>query len=285
MDVISPPSSTATAPPPHTHGQAPAPSTCREPPPAGTTAFSIEALTRRFRDRTVFEHVTLHGGPGESIAVAGVNGAGKTTLLRCVLDFARADAGRVTVFGVDSRDPLARRRIAYLPERFAPSPHLSGAETLAMLAGLQGEAWSRARIGAALEEIEFPAEALHRPVRQYSKGMTQKIGLAAVLLADRPLTVLDEPMSGLDPQARRLVTRVLQRHRERGRGLLFTSHAPADITRLCDRVAILHRGRLRFAGPPAQLLAHTRSDDLESAFLAAIDDETQARRPPAGEPR
>lgn len=237
----------------------------------GVPALDVRAVTKRFgRARTALSAVSLTVDPGECVAIAGVNGAGKTTLLKCLLDFARPDAGTISIHGVDSRRPDARRALAWLPERFLPSPHLTGRETLAMLAGLQGQRWSDARIDAALAELEFPREALERRTRLYSKGMMQKLGLAAAVLQDKPMLVLDEPMSGLDPLARRFLAGVLARQRAEGRTLLFTSHAPADITRLADRLALLHDGRLLYFGSPAGLCEAHGTDDLESAFVARI---------------
>jgi len=234
-------------------------------------ALALHGVCKRYGTAPpALEQVDLTVAPGECLAIAGVNGAGKTTLLRCLLDFTRADAGTISVFGVDSREPRARRALAWLPERFLPSPHLTGRETLAMLARLQDQHWSAARIAAALDDLEFPPEALDRRMRLYSKGMTQKLGLAAAVLQDKPLLVLDEPMSGLDPMARRFLAGVLERLKAEGRTLVFSSHAPADIARLADRVALLHAGRLQFAGSPAQLCDAHGATDLEAAFVACV---------------
>ncbi|HMS80892.1 MAG TPA: ABC transporter ATP-binding protein [Burkholderiaceae bacterium] len=239
----------------------------------GPPAIRARALTKRWRG-------------GRPALDAGVNGAGKTTLLRCLLDFVRPDSGTASIFGIDVREPRARRALAFLPERFLPSPHLSGRETLAMLAGLQDHRWSDAAIGAALDELEFPREALGRRMRDYSKGMTQKLGLAAAMLQDKPMLVLDEPMSGLDPLARRFLAGLLARRKAEGRTLVFTSHAPTDITRLADRIVLLHAGRLLFSGAPAALCDALGAADLESAFVECVARTAgDARRPQDAPPR
>jgi len=115
----------------------------------------------------------------------------------------------------------------------------------------------------------FVAE-LARPVRELSKGMTQKLGLAAGFLLARELTVLDEPMSGLDPASRAAVKGVLARLRREGRTLLFTSHVLADVEELCTAIAVLERGRLRFRGAPAELCARYAEPSLERAFLRCV---------------
>jgi len=129
------------------------------------------------------------------------------------------------------------------------------------------------RVDATLAALDLEPDALKRPVRAFSKGMTQKLGLAACLLADKRLLVLDEPTSGLDPKARALFKRELVAQRAHGRTVFLTSHLLADIERLCDRMAILHAGAIRFLGTPAELLARHGSDDMEQAFLACIDDQ------------
>jgi ABC-type multidrug transport system ATPase subunit len=253
----------------------------------GPPAIRARALTKRWRGgRPALDAVSLEVAAGECVAIAGVNGAGKTTLLRCLLDFVRPDSGTASIFGIDVREPRARRALAFLPERFLPSPHLSGRETLAMLAGLQDQRWSDAAIGAALDELEFPREALGRRMRDYSKGMTQKLGLAAAMLQDKPMLVLDEPMSGLDPLARRFLAGLLARRKAEGRTLVFTSHAPTDITRLADRIVLLHAGRLLFSGAPAALCDALGAADLESAFVECVARTAgDARRPQDAPPR
>ena len=232
--------------------------------------MSFQQVGKRYRARSALSDITFCVAAGESVAIAGVNGAGKTTLLRCLLDFARADAGSIRVFGVDSRLPQARRHLAFLPERFLPPAHLSGHEVLQWLAGLHGQRWCRDRSAAVFENFALPADALDRTIRQYSKGMTQKLGLAAALSSSKRLLVLDEPMSGLDPQARQFVTRSLLTAREAGAGLLITSHNLTDVARLCSRLALVHDGELRFLGRPEELIEQHRAPDLEAAFLARI---------------
>jgi ABC-2 type transport system ATP-binding protein len=233
-------------------------------------AVAFARVVKRYRSQRALSDITFSIEAGESVAIAGVNGAGKTTLLRCLLDFARPDAGSIRIFGVDSHRPEARRRLAFLPERFMPPAHLSGHEVLQWLAGLRGARWGREQSRIVFERFALPEAALDRAVRGYSKGMTQKLGLAAALSSGKPLLVLDEPMSGLDPQARQFVLNSLLAARAAGAGLLLTSHNLSDITRLCDRLAIVHDGELRFMGPPDELMKQHAGADLEAAFLAKI---------------
>jgi ABC-2 type transport system ATP-binding protein len=254
----------------------PALQTLQPPRPAATPsaeappAVRIDNVGKQYGRRDALAAVTIEVAAGESVAIVGVNGAGKTTLLRCLLDFVRPDTGRIELFGVDSREPRARETLSFLPERFAPPAYLTGHEIMQWLAGLRGEAWSLDDSREAFERFAVPIEAIDRPMRAYSKGMMQKLGLASALAGGRPLLVLDEPMSGLDPLARRALADTLQQARRQGTGLLFTSHALADVQRLCDRMVLIHEGRVRFVGAPHELVAQTGTADLDEAFVAAV---------------
>jgi ABC-2 type transport system ATP-binding protein len=187
-----------------------------------------------------------------------------------MLDLTAPDAGRVEIFGVPARLPVARRRLAYVPERFMPPHYLRGREFLSCLAQLAGCPYEPARARALLAELELDAAVLERPVRQLSKGMTQKLGLAGVFLLQRDLYVLDEPMSGLDPIARVAVKSVLLRLAREGRTLFFTSHVLADVEELCASIAVLERGSVLFRGPPAALCERYAEPRLEQAFMRCI---------------
>ncbi|WP_338761230.1 ABC transporter ATP-binding protein [Massilia sp. METH4] len=233
-------------------------------------ALRCSQVTRRQGGHTVLDGVDLELAPGEILGLAGVNGAGKTTLLRCLLDFCALDGGAIALFGVPHARPAARRALAYLPERFNPPAYLSGGEFVAHVAALHGQRNDPAAVAAMVEALELDAAALRRTARHYSKGMTQKLGLAATLLLDKRLYVLDEPASGLDPKARALFKRAVLARRAQGAAVLLTSHALADVEELCDRIAILHAGCIRFAGTPAACIAHYGAAGLEGAFLSAV---------------
>jgi ABC-type multidrug transport system ATPase subunit len=233
-------------------------------------AISFRQITKRYRDAAVLSGVTFEVARGECFALAGINGAGKTTLIKCLLDFCHLDKGEIEIMGVRHLDTQARANLAYLPERFNPPYYLSSAEFLDYMAKLHGVPLDVRRVKTMLQALDLEASALDKPVRQLSKGMTQKLGLASCLLTERQLYILDEPLSGLDPRARALVKRQLQILRAEGRTLFFTSHALADIQELCDRMAVLHEGSLRFIGT-AQALVHGYGvADFEQAFLRCI---------------
>jgi ABC-2 type transport system ATP-binding protein len=234
------------------------------------SAIRFTRVAKRHGGRDVLRGVTLDVRPGELFGLVGVNGAGKTTLLRCLLDFCAPDDGEIALFGIDSRDYQARAPLAFLPERFEPPPFLTGEEFLAYVLQLQGQRYDARRAADTLAALDLAPSALAQRVRDYSKGMTQKLGLAAALIADKQLYVMDEPCSGLDPKAHVLFKRLLLDLRARGRTVLLTSHALADVDALCDRLAILHDGCLQFIGSPEECRRHYGVDTLEQAFMACV---------------
>jgi ABC-2 type transport system ATP-binding protein len=236
-----------------------------------TPALRARGLTKRYGERRALEGVDLEIPAGAAFGLVGANGAGKTTFIKCALDHCAPDRGRVELFGVASSDPRARARLAYLPERFSPPYYMLGREFLAMASALAGARFERARAERVLAELALEPQVLDRPARQLSKGMTQKLGIAAALLPDRELCVLDEPMSGLDPAARVAVKSMLARLHGAGRTLFFTSHVLADVEELCTTIAVIDRGALRYLGPPRELCARTGEAGLERAFLKCID--------------
>jgi ABC-2 type transport system ATP-binding protein len=241
-------------------------------------AVRVRALVKRYGKVAALDGVELAIRRGEAFGLVGANGAGKTTLLRCLLDLAAPDAGTIEIFGAPTRTPASRRHLCYLPERFAPPHYLRGEEFLRAMLALMGERYPPEAAAALCAELELETSALARPVRALSKGMTQKLGLAACFLARRELYVLDEPMSGLDPAARIAVKSVLQRLAGEGRTLLFTSHVLADVEELCSSIAVLHRARLRFHGAPRALCERYGEAGLERAFMKCIRDEPGGER-------
>jgi ABC-2 type transport system ATP-binding protein len=234
-------------------------------------AIDVDRLRTRYGAKSVLEDISLTVCRGEIFGLLGLNGAGKTSLLKSILMLAAPDAGAVRLFGEPHHLASARSRLAYLPERFQPPGHLGGRDFVRLTLAFYGRRAKRGQTAALAEQLELDPGELRRPIRDYAKGTAQKLGLLAMLLTDLPLLVLDEPMSGLDPKARLLVKRHLAAYRARGRTILLSSHIPADHDQLCDRIAIVHRGRLCYVGAPSELQARHRAPTLESAFLAAIE--------------
>ncbi len=239
---------------------------CRMPTPA----LRFRQVVKRYGAVPVLDGVDLDIAAGECVALAGVNGAGKTSLFKCLLDFVALDGGSIEIFGACHRDPAARAPLAYLPERFAPPYYLTGDEFLRMMCKLHSQPWDAARAADLLAALELDPAAMRASVRGYSKGMTQKLGLAGCLLPAKPLLLLDEPMSGLDPKARAQFKACLLALCRAGTTILFSTHALADVDDIGDRLAILDGGILRFTGSPDQCRAQFGGATLEQAFLNSL---------------
>ena len=242
------------------------------------SAIRFRGLKKSYAGVAVLPGIDLSVPAAHTFGLVGVNGAGKTTLIKCLLDFCEFDAGSVDIFGVPSRNTSSRSRLAFLPERFVPPYYLTGGDFLRYMAALYGQKFRAADAEKVLTDLDLDPTAIRKPVRAFSKGMTQKLGLAACLLSERELLVLDEPTSGLDPKARALLKRQLQQARAAGRSIFFTSHALADVDELCDKMAVLHGGELRFSGTPVALRQRFDTDSLEQAFLACIRQEAGVAR-------
>jgi ABC-2 type transport system ATP-binding protein len=233
-------------------------------------ALRFAGVEKTYAGTPALSGFSLEVRRGEFFGLVGVNGAGKTTLIKCLLDFCDTDGGAIEIFSVTHRVTAARARLAFLPERFNPPYYLSGRDFLQYMLKLYRATYDEAEVARTLDALDLDRSALDRLTRAYSKGMTQKLGLAACLLSGKELYVLDEPTGGLDPKARALLKRELAALKRSGRTVFFTSHALADVAEICDRMAVLHAGRLRFAGTPQELAARYGAPDLERAFLDCI---------------
>jgi ABC-2 type transport system ATP-binding protein len=238
----------------------------------------FQQVSKSFGSTRALHAVDFELEAGRFHGLAGLNGAGKTTLLRCMLDFCALDQGRIELCGVAHTEPRARAQVAYMPERFTPPHYFKGSEFIRHMLSLQACTYKQPEVEAMLEALDLDPAALHRPVRDYSKGMNQKLGLATCFLSQRNFYVLDEPMSGLDPRARACLKAVLRDLRAKGATVLFTSHALTDIAEVCDQLLVLHQGVSYYAGSPQSLCDHYGTNSLEDAFLSLIE------KAPAHEP-
>ena len=237
--------------------------------PEAPPALAIEGLCVRYGDRSALEDVALTIRQHEIFGLMGRRGAGKSTLLKSVLMLLAPHAGTIRVFGAPHHLVDIRSRLAWLPQRFQPPGHLSGYDFVRLTLAFHGRPAKRTRMAVMAEQVDLDPAALDRPIRCYAKGTAQKLGLLAIMLADLPLLVLDEPLSGLDPAARRLLKRQLMAYRARGRTVLLSAQIPSDHEELCDRVAVLDRGGVRDLGSPDELKARYRAATLTGAFIAA----------------
>jgi ABC-2 type transport system ATP-binding protein len=188
-------------------------------------------------------------GPGEVLGLLGPNGAGKTSLIRMLLDLTRPDAGRVEVLGQPPSSRM-RERIGYLPEERGLYPKQRVVDVLSYLVSLSGlsAAEARARSEGWLDRVGLSPWRKRR-IRELSKGMQQKVQLGAAVLHEPDLVILDEPFTGLDPVNRRLVSDVVREMRDRGAGVIISTHLMDQVEQLCDSVVLLRQGHLLLEGP------------------------------------
>ena len=235
-----------------------------------SNSIEIDHLHKKFGEQNVLKDVSLSIAAGEYVGLIGINGAGKTTLIKCLLDFCSIDAGSVSIFGIDHRQTKARKQLTYLPEKFVPPYYLTGENFLKYMADLNGVAYDAVAVAEMLKILDLDLSALTKPVRQYSKGMGQKLGLAACLLSNKALMVFDEPTSGLDPRARALLKRRLLELKQQGKTLFYSTHLLEDVAVLCDRVVILHDGYICFSGTTHECCNRYQADNFESAYLKCV---------------
>lgn len=215
------------------------------------SAIQINNLSKSYRTRKwgrvdALQDLTLSVQPGEVFGFLGPNGAGKSTTIKTLMGLITPSAGSARLAGVPVGEAACRKTVGYLPENPAFYDFLTAREYLAFVAAMF--AMSREQVAEAsarvLALMELEAEA-DRPIRGFSKGMVQRLGLAQAMLHDPEIYILDEPMSGLDPLGRALVKNIIKDLKQRGKTVFFSTHITADVEVVCDRVGVIVKGRLR----------------------------------------
>ena len=240
-------------------------------------AIETEGLSKDFlvgfwrpRPYRALDDLTLSVDEGEVFGFLGPNGAGKSTTIKLLMQLLYPTSGQARILGRPVGDVAVRRRIGFLPENPYFYDHLTAEELLAYFArlfGLRGGEVTR-RVSQVLDDVGLGGERRLR-LRQYSKGMVQRVGLAQALINEPEVVFLDEPMSGLDPLGRRHVRQLMLRLRDRGCTIFFSSHILSDAEALCSRVAILAQGRLVASGRLSEILAfELRGWELVVAHLS-----------------
>ena len=236
-----------------------------------TEKLRVEYRSREMRQQTkvALAGLDLEVGAGEVFGFLGPNGAGKTTTMNVLLGFVPPTSGAAYLFGIDVRQPIARQRIGYLPELTYYYKFLTAEELLRFYAKIFGltRAETDQRIPELLKLVELEAAA-KRPIKSYSKGMQQRVGLAQALINNPELLDLDEPTSGLAPLGRMKVREIIQRLKNEGKTVFFSSHELGEVESVCDRVAIIHQGELKAIGRVGEITG--RHASLEKAFLEII---------------
>ena len=216
--------------------------------------------------------VSLEARPGEIFGLLGPNGAGKTTTLRVICTLLAPDAGSVEVLGFDTRraPEEVRRRVGVVTAEFGVYPRLTAHENIAYFAELSGvmDGELDRRVDEVLERLDMGSFARQR-AESLSSGQKQKVAIARAIVHDPPVLMFDEPTSNLDVLASREVREFMVEARARGKCVIFSTHVLHDAERLCDRVTIIHEGRVVAGGPTAEVRA--AHNDLEEAFLDLVE--------------
>jgi ABC-2 type transport system ATP-binding protein len=237
----------------------------------------IEDLVVEYRSKESNEGVkravnglNLSIDEGQVFGFLGPNGAGKTTTMKVLLGFMAPTSGTASLFGTDVQQPIARQRIGYLPELTYYYKFLTAEELLRFYARIfkipKDE--TEKRVDRILKLVELE-DARKKQIKTYSKGMQQRAGLAQALINNPDLLILDEPTSGLDPIGRMKVRQIIQRLKDEGKTVLFSSHELGEVETVCDRVAILHLGELKEQGG-VQELVKKHDCHLEQIFLNVV---------------
>ena len=241
-----------------------------------------EGITKIYSDFQALFPLDLHVRPGEVFGFLGPNGAGKTTTIRILAGVLPPTSGRLVIDGVDMAvDPVeAKRRIGYIPDRPYLYEKLTGREMLRFVGGLY------AMDPAVIEERSAKLLAFHslnefadRLIEGYSHGMKQRLSLSAALLHEPRLLIVDEPMVGLDPRGARQIKGVFREVVEQGRTVFLSTHSLDVAQAVCDRLAIIHRGRIVAAGTYEEIRSEGRADagSLEEVFLRILHEQSDAQ--------
>ncbi|HEX5166349.1 MAG TPA: ABC transporter ATP-binding protein [Thermomicrobiales bacterium] len=236
---------------------------------AAIPAIETTGLRKVYGRTAVLHDLALSVAPGEIFGFLGPNGAGKTTTVKILMGLVRPTAGEARIFGLPAGDRAARRRVGYLPENFRFHDWLTGAGLLdfhGRLAGLSPDE-RRIRIPEVIGRVGLAGKG-DAKIRTYSKGMTQRIGLAQAILHRPDLVLLDEPTSALDPVGRREVRDLIRSLRDDGVTVFLNSHLLSEVEMVCDRVAIIDHGRVVRSGGVSEL--RVMVDRVDSELLAAL---------------
>jgi ABC-2 type transport system ATP-binding protein len=209
-----------------------------------------EKLSLSLGSKLILDQISFKQSAGTSLAVIGHNGAGKTTLFHAILGLKFASSGKLQAFGLPVKNPLCRKRVGYVPERPYWSVEFTLRQSVHYLAQLSGLTTPEIETRVETLSAEYGLGAvIDQPLRSYSKGMLQKALIIQGVIHQPDLLILDEPMSGLDPEAREQLRQALKNWKASGKALLFSSHAMEDVAELADEVLILEKGKVTFFGP------------------------------------
>ena len=242
--------------------------------------FQFDQVTKQYSKSSVkaLDNLSLHVNKGEIFGFIGPNGAGKTTAIRLLTGILSADSGNIRIGGYDmEKDPLsAKRMIGFVPDNQEMYDRLTGYEYLQFMADIyQVDSAQRKRHMEKYLPLFQLADAAGQQIRSYSRGMKQKITIIGALIHQPPLWVLDEPMTGLDPVAAHLLKEEMKSHCAAGNTVFFSTHVLDVAERLCNRIAIIEKGKLHAVGTLDSLRSGEHGISLEEIFIQMVQEKAQ----------
>ena len=236
--------------------------------------ITLDSVTKIFGTFTAVDNISYTIEDGDHFALLGPNGAGKTTIVRMLLDFIKPTSGKISINGVPVSDPESRKQVGYLAEQHLIPPYLSGFKYLMRHASLIGLSGKNAvlEVDRVLEMVAMKGEEKQKSVT-YSKGMKQRIGIAAAVLGHPKLLILDEPVAGLDPIGIREVRKILENLYDKGITVILNSHLLSEVEKTCKTAAIMHKGKILVRDSINSIVKD--GETLEDVFIKYIENENE----------
>jgi ABC-2 type transport system ATP-binding protein len=239
-------------------------------------AIAVRDLRKSFGDFQAVKGISFDVAPGEIVGFLGPNGAGKTTTIKMITGLLRITSGTVRINGLDNRKHLPRikKKLGYMSQKFSLYPLLTALENVEFFGGISGLQPAELRRHMARMEEGVPAAVLRQKVQDIPPGIRQKVAMSVCLMPEPEIILLDEPTSGVDPEARRNFWNEIYGLKKRGKTLLVSTHN-LDEAEYCDRILIIHNGEIVAAGEPDELLRRQGKADIEELFKDAIREHGQ----------
>jgi ABC-2 type transport system ATP-binding protein len=236
--------------------------------------ITLDSVTKTFGTFTAVDNISYTIEMGDHFALLGPNGAGKTTIVRMLLDFIKPTSGKISINGVPVSDPESRKQTGYLAEQHLIPPYLSGFRYLMRHASLIGLSGKNAvlEVDRVLEMVAMKGYEKQKSIT-YSKGMKQRIGIAAAILGHPKLLILDEPVAGLDPIGIRDVRKILENLYDRGITVILNSHLLSEVEKTCKTAAIMHKGKILVRDSINSIVKD--GETLEDVFIKYIENENE----------
>ena len=236
----------------------------------------IQNISKKYSGAKQFsvKNISLEISEGEVFGFLGHNGAGKTTTMKMILGFLHPTEGEISINGHNPKDLESKKIMGFLPEHVNLYKYLTAREFLRFIGeifSIESEILEKRIEDILLTKLKFPAEAIDRPIKGYSKGMQQRVGIAQALINDPKIVFLDEPMSGLDPVGRKTVKDLILHLKESGKTVFFNSHILNDAEVLCDKVAIIKNGEIILNGTVKEV-TQNHQKTLEEVFIETMEE-------------